>query len=362
MAVVAQGGVVHFVTGGFSGATMVARQLVAQANRQNGEPHILVLRRKRQTRQAQLDELTAQQIPFFLVPGWSHFATIFALVKLLKHIRPRVLIAHGFSEHLWGRIAGIMAGVPTIIHVEHNSRERYTRLRLWLAKKLAARTRWIIGVSEGVRNNLVNLGFAQEQCVFVNNGIDVARFAHLPVTEFSARKKAVIMCARFARQKDHTTLIRAIGQLKQEGLVVELALLGGGKASLQAKAKRLVHSLGLAEQVHFLGHSNQVPQLLASYQIAALITHYEGMPLALVEAMAAGCAVVASSVVGVKEILALGVGVAVEENNVAQLARVLADLLQNPAQAEIIGNKARDYALEHFTQEKMLAGYAKLIQ
>lgn len=362
MAVQVQNGVVHFVTGGFSGATMVARQLVAEANRAGGEPHLLVLRRKRQTRPAQLDELTQQQIPFYLVPGWSHVATIVALVTLLKRLQPRVLIAHGFSEHLWGRIAAIIAGVPVIIHVEHNSRERYTPWRLWLAKQLTRRTRWLVGVSEGVKNSLLELGFAPEKCVFVNNGIDAERFAHLPMVEFSQRKNAVIMCARFARQKDHETLIRAVAQLKQQGVKIELALLGGGKQSLQKRAQQLVHSLGISEQVVFLGHSNQVPQLLATYQIAALITHYEGMPLALVEAMAAGCAVVASSVVGVKEILARGLGVAVAPKDVNQLAQVLAELLEDCAKAERLGNEARAYALEHFTQEKMLAGYLALIQ
>ena len=42
----------------------------------------------------------------------------------------QVLVAHGFSEHLWGRYAGLLAGVPALVHVEHNSRERYTRWRL----------------------------------------------------------------------------------------------------------------------------------------------------------------------------------------------------------------------------------------
>lgn len=362
MAVGVEVEVVHFVTGGFSGATMVARQLVAQANRSGGERHLLVLRRKRQTRQAQLDELAQQQIPYWVVPGWSHVATIVALVQLFQQLKPRVVVAHGFSEHLWGRLAAIIARVPIIIHVEHNSKERYTPFRLWLAKQLTKRTRWLVGVSEGVRNSLLNLGFAPEKCVFVNNGIDAERYAQLPMPEFSERKNAVIMCARFARQKDHVTLIQAAALLKTQGLILEVALLGGGKVSVKKRLQALAAKLGVSSHISFLGHSNQVPELLAQYQIAALITHYEGMPLALVEAMAAGCAVVASNVVGVKEILALGIGVAVEPNNPEALARALAELLNNPAQAASIGQEARAYVLEHFTQENMLAGYTALIE
>lgn len=362
MAVGVEVGVVHFVTGGFSGATMVARQLVAQANRSGGERHLLVLRRKRQTRQAQLDELAQQHIPYWVVPGWSHVATIVALVQLFQQLKPRVVVAHGFSEHLWGRLAAIIARVPIIIHVEHNSKERYTPFRLWLAKQLTKRTRWLVGVSEGVRNSLLNLGFAPEKCVFVNNGIDAEHYAQLPMPEFSERKNAVIMCARFARQKDHVTLIQAAALLKTQGLILEVALLGGGKVSVKKRLQALAAKLGVSSHINFLGHSNQVPELLAQYQIAALITHYEGMPLALVEAMAAGCAVVASNVVGVKEILALGIGVAVEPNNPESLAQALAELLNNPARAECIGQQARAYVLEHFTQENMLAGYKALIE
>lgn len=353
--------VVHFVTGGFSGATMVAQHLVAEANRGGPERHLLVLRKKRQTRPAQLQALTDSQIPFIVVPGWSHLATIFSLYFLFKQLKPRVLFAHGFSEHLWGRLAGVLAGVPVIIHVEHNSKERYTPWRLWLAKQLAKRSRWIIGVSEGVKNSLLGYGFAPEKCVYVNNGIDMQRFTQLQLPEFSQRKNAVIMCARFARQKDHATLIRAIAELKKRGLNIELALLGGGKDSVKKRAQGLCATLGIEQQVFFLGHSDQVPQLLAQYQVAALITHFEGMPLALVEAMAAGCAVVGSSVVGVKEILDLGIGVGVKPGDVEGLADVLADLLQNPAKAQLLAEHARTYALEYFTLQKMLKGYETLI-
>ncbi|MEY4588736.1 MAG: hypothetical protein RL497_812 [Pseudomonadota bacterium] len=355
--------VVHFVTGGFSGATMVARQLVAAANNHSGgKQHLLVLRKKRQTQASQLQELSAQQIPYLLVPGWSHLATIFSLILILKRLNPRVLIAHGFSEHLWGRLAAVLAGVPVIIHVEHNSKERYTFFRLWLAKQLAKRTRWIVGVSEGVCNELIRLGFPREKCTFVNNGIDMEIYKQLPLPEFSARKNAVIMCARFARQKDHATLIKAIAHLKDRGEVVELALLGGGKTSIKQRMIKLCAQLGVAEQVHFLGHSNQVPQLLAQHKIAALITHYEGMPLALVEAMAAGCAVVASQVVGVQELLALGLGTAVKPGDADHLANQISFLFNNPKIAAESAQKSQHYALKHFTLSNMLAGYNTLIE
>jgi hypothetical protein len=76
----------------------------------------------------------------------------------VPRFRPDILVAHGFSEHLWGRYAGLLAQVPHLVHVEHNTRERYTRWRLKQTRWLAARTDRIVGCSEGVRLRLLEMG------------------------------------------------------------------------------------------------------------------------------------------------------------------------------------------------------------
>ncbi|HEY6529397.1 MAG TPA: glycosyltransferase [Cellvibrionaceae bacterium] len=355
--------VVHFVTGGFSGATAVARQLVQQANQSAGEQHLLVLRKKRQTRVAQLQQLTDQQIPYLVVPGWSHLATILSLMNLLKRLKPRVLIAHGFSEHLWGRLAAVIAGVPVIIHVEHNSKERYTPMRLWLAKKLAVRTRWLVGVSEGVKNSLLAYGFPAEKCVFVNNGIDLLPYKNALDLSWSSRIPGIVMCARFARQKDHATLLHALALLKDNyQLTPPLILIGGGKASLRRRNEQLAQELGVHNQVQFLGYVNDVPSLLKKYTISVLSTHYEGFGLVLAEAMAAGCFVIGSAVPGVQEWLA-----AVDEHFIVPaadaiaLADRIAWVLQNPAIAEPVAQRGHLAACDSFGLRRMYEEYKQLI-
>ena len=134
--------VLHFVTGGFSGATQVAVDL-ATAQQQAGriEP-LLVLRRKRHTKDERVQALRDRGLNVWVVSGWSHLATIIELRRLCLQLRPDVLVAHGFPEHLIGRHAGLWAGVPRLVQVEHNSRERYTAWRLaqarWLAKRSSA--------------------------------------------------------------------------------------------------------------------------------------------------------------------------------------------------------------------------------
>ena len=170
--------VLHFVTGGFTGgATQVAVKLVTAAGERGDADALLVVRRKRHTDSRRIDELRERGLPIDTVPGWSHLATVLALVRICRQFRPDVLIAHGFSEHLWGRYAGLLAGVPYLVHVEHNTRERYTRWRLAQARWLAARTARIVGCSEGVRLRLLELGFPAERVMAIDNGINLAPFA-----------------------------------------------------------------------------------------------------------------------------------------------------------------------------------------
>lgn len=354
--------VLHFVTGGFSGgATQVAIALVNAARASERIEPLLVLRRKRRTPPGRIEELQRAGVPLRVVPGWSHLATIWALIEVCREFRPDVLVAHGFSEHLWGRYAGLLAKVPHLVHVEHNTRERYTRWRLAQSRWLARRTDRIVGCSEGVRRVLLDQGMPPERTIAISNGIRLAPFAAADSHPFAARTPGIVMVARFSKQKDHATLIRAVARLRARGLAPPLLFAGGGKALHRRPLEKLAESLGLAGQVQFLGVVRNVPELLMTHQLCVLSTHYEGMPLALIEGMAAGCAVVASAVPGVREVIADGIdGRLVPEADPAALADALEALLRDPATAARLAQAARRRALEEFSRERMNARYEAL--
>lgn len=352
--------VLHFVTGGFSGATQVAVDLaLAELPSELIEP-LLVLRKKRNTDPARVQALRERGLRVLVVPGWSHAATIWALRKLCLEQRPDVLVAHGFPEHLLGRWAGLWAGVRKLVQVEHNTRERYSAWRLWQARWLSRRSAKLVGVSEGVRQRLVELGMPQALTLAIPNGIALDRFVEpLP---FAERELALVMSARFARQKDQLTLIRALGLLKDRGLTPMLRLAGAGKASYRQAAEAEVARLGLVDQVRFLGHHGAMPALLMSTQICVLATHWEGMPLALVEGMAAGCACVASLVPGIEGLLDEGVtGLLVPEADAPALADALNRLLRDPALAARLGAAARERAFAEHGVALMTQRYEALL-
>ncbi len=349
--------VVHFVTGGFSGATQVAVDLCLAALRGGPFEPVLVLRVKQHTPMARVEALRAQGLSVHLVSSWWwHALTVSSLDGLLRELRPVALVAHGFPEHLIGRAAGVCAGVPALVQVEHNSRERYSPLSLWRSRRLAEKSAALVGVSEGVRQSLLAQGLPASKTVAIPNGIDLARFPE-PIGE---REMGLVMSARFARQKDHATLLRALALLADKGLRPRLQLAGLGP--LKARMQSLAARLGLGGQVTFLGHHVDVPGLLRSQALFVLSTHFEGMPLALVEAMAAGCACVASDVIGVRGVIEDGVtGLLVAEGEPAALAEAIARLLRDPALAARLGAAARQRALAEHGLALMHQRYEALI-
>lgn len=355
--------VAHFVTGGFSGgATQVALALVRAQMEDPAFAPLLILRKKRRTPKARLVQLREQGIPFVVVNGWTKVSTIAALYRVLRKQQVDVLLAHGFSEHLWGRYAGLLARTPVLMHVEHNTKERYTRWRLAQSKWLAQRTAALIGCSEGVRQVLAQQGIPAQKLHAISNGIYTQPFADAGAP-WQMRKDGIVMVARFSKQKDHATLVRAAALLKAQGLTLPIYFAGGGKSLHRKPVEQLVASLGLQQQVHFLGVHKNVPELLKEYKFAVLSTHYEGMPLALIEGMAAGCLALASRAPGAQEVIDDGeTGYLVGHADAEDLATRLKQALAQPEQSQRIADAGRAKALQQYSYAAMSQGYADLIQ
>ena len=354
--------ILHFVTGGFSGATQVAVDLSLAALHTPGYEVLLVLRRKPSTDEAKIAKLRQQGLQVRVVSNWMHAITVWELRKIIREFKPDAVFAHGFSDHIWGRRAAVAEGVARIFHVEHNTRERYTRRRLAQAQALMPYTEACIGVSEGVRTSLIERGFDPSKCIAIPNGIDLERFPESILKPWHEREPAIIMASRFARQKDHETLIRAMALLKAQGLTPKLYLAGGGKKRLEQKARTLTQQLGLQDSIQFLGNVSDLPQRLGAVQIFVLSTHWEGMPLALVEGMAAGCACVVSDVIGAREVIEPNVtGLRTSEADPESLAQALQKLLSDSLKAQTLGNAAREFAMTHYGRQHMWRQYEQLL-
>lgn len=353
--------VIHFVAGGFTGSTAVASDLVNATRDNDSIDSLLVLRKRPTTDMGRVEALAASGTPIKLISGGLKLYTIFQLYRICKKFNPDVLVAHGFTEHLWGRYAGVIAKVPVLIHVEHNTRENYSLSRRLQMRFLTRFTDAIVGCAEGVKARLKELGLPTAKLLVISNGIDLSRFKNATTHPFESRTPAIIMSSRFGRQKDHTTAIRAIGLLRDKGLNVNLTFAGTGHPRYMAMAQDLTRELLLDQHITFAGHCSNLPALLMQHQIFLLSSHYEGMPLALAEGMAAGCAAIGSRVPGIQEMLNDGQdSLVVEHQSPESLASAIEILVTNTAYARQLATAGRLRALSEFSLERMRDEYEML--
>jgi glycosyltransferase involved in cell wall biosynthesis len=158
----------------------------------------------------------------------------------------------------------------------------------------------------------------------------------------SEREFTVLCVARLAPVKAQRILIQAIARLRREGHVVALRLVGGGPD--RAALERLAASLGLAQSVHFEGVCSQdrVRELCEASDCFVLASFAEGIPVALMEAMAAGLPCVATWVNGVPELIEQGVsGLLVAPGNVDDLVAAITTLLRSPEKREELRTAAQ---------------------
>lgn len=348
-----------FGTGGGSGVTrFLVDSAVEHRRLGNFEPMVAFRRKRNPLGQSFIDDLEAAGVSWTEVRAAPKILTIAQLRRRIRDFHPDVFVVHGHSDHIWGRMAALRERVPVVIMVEQ-SIERYIWLQRFRSVALARHTDAIVAVSHGVGENLVRLGYPRDKIRVIHNGTPLGKFGRATEVPFDEREPAVLMAARFARQKDHASLIRASGLLRDRGTPVIVRLAGGGSARHERKARRLVTELGLRDQVEFLGPRDDMADLLARHRVFVLSTHYEGMGIAVAEAMVAGCAAIASNVVGVEDIVEHGeTGWLVKPGDPESLARGIMEAL-GPEGAERAA-AGREFAVQDLSMRKVVSDYESL--
>lgn len=352
--------VIHFVTGGGSGATKVALDVACGHLKSGRYEPLLIMRRKKvslpATMQAQID---ATGLPSAWVDDWPKWTTRRQLAALIAEFQPQIFAAHGFSEHIWGRQAAFAANVPVVLHIEQNC-ERYAPWRRWAALPLGPRTTATVCVSQGVADHLRPLGLIGPRLEIVHNGADATRFS-VGAPPFAQRGQDIIMVARFARQKDQQTLIHAAKLLADTGWTGRLLLGGDGKPSHRNACEKLVSTLGLTRRVDFLGRVSDAAPLYHHCRAAVLSTHYEGLPLVLIDYMSAGCAALGSEASGVTDIIQDGVnGWMFPPGDDAALAETLRRVLAGGPEIEAVVARGQADAPARFSVSRMIERYESL--
>ena len=295
--------VLYFGSGGGKGVThMMVNLAVGHARRGRVEPYLVFRRKRGQPLAEQFRRQLAEAgVAYCEVVPSPKSRLLAELERAMREFRPEVFVGQGYPEHIWGRFAAQRAGVPVLLQVEQNH-EHYKWLHLRRTRRLAAQTGAIVAVSHAVADNLRRLGLPAEKLRVIYNTVRLDRFC-AAARPWAEREPVVMSTARFGRQKDHATLLRAIALLRDRGRPVRLRMAGGGKRLQRWHARWLIWRLRLGGLVELLGMRSDVPELVGRSRVFVLSTHFEGLPLGLIEAMASGCAAIGTRAPGVEELI-----------------------------------------------------------
>jgi len=287
-----------------------------------------------------------------------------AIARIAAQHRARVVHCHHYSPFVYASIARLWSPALRIVFTEHGrlsdappSAKRRTANRV-----LAHAPREVVTVSAELKQHLVAEGFPTGKVSVIYNGIDVGAVPggdarHQMRQRLNIPDDAVVIgtVARLDPVKDLHTLIRAVGQSGRQQTPLVLLVIGDGseRASLEASA----HETGAGSLVRFVGHREDARDLLAACDVYANSSISEGISLTILEAMAAGLPVVATSVGGTPEIVDATCGRLVPARDAQALAEVLTALAADAPLRQVLGRQARARVEERFTLDRMVREY-----
>lgn len=284
-------------------------------------------------------------------------ALLLGLARLLRAKQVDILHCHSKLAHFYGALAARAARVP-VVCTRHGTGALFCGLAHRGAAQFASHYVAVCqaALAEAVRRLHINKARAS----VIYNGIDTAQFAIARAPAHWARPHTVLGCvARLSREKNHATLLEAVGHLVVGGLDVHLELAGGGP--LRDDLRKAAQELGIEDRVRFLGMVKNVPQFLKRCHVFVLPSFSEGLPLSVIEAMASGLPVVATSVGGLPELVREGeTGFLVSPRSSRVLAEALGKVLSSPDLCYRMGEEGQRVAVRSFDVSRMADSYAAL--
>jgi len=273
------------------------------------------------------------------------------LARLLRRERIDVLHCHNTLPIFYGALAGQLAGVGAVVGTRHSLSTTRRFSRRWLLENAAASlVSHYIAVSRTVLESAAASGsIPRRKASVIYNGVDIDSYVPAPETGKKAYGTVVIGCvARLSPEKCHSDLIHAVKLLLDQGRDVRLDLVGDG--SLRRQLEDQVSGLRLIKHVRFLGSRDDVAALLRAFDVFALASRFEGLPLTVLEAMAAGLPVVVTRVGSLHEAVEEERnGFIVPSEQPAQLAAALDKLVVDPSLRSRMGAAGRRMCEERFS-------------
>ena len=293
---------------------------------------------------------------------------VISLVKLIRLIRSGgydVVHTHTSKAGLLGRFAAWISGVPVIIHHVHGFafHEFSGRISRWLYQALErAAAHWchsIVSVNNEDREEALRLGIGKHgQVITIENGVNQERFDQSADGSQVRRELGIDssgylvgFIGRLSAQKDPATFLRAAKSISTRIPDAHFVLAGEGPD--MERMQQLARDLSIPN-VHFLGFRRDIPEILAAMDLFVLTSRWEGLPISVLEAMAAGKSIVATNIKGTRELVVdRKTGLLVPAGDPAATACAIAEMHKSPDLARRCAKNASEMAANCYTEDRM---------
>jgi glycosyltransferase involved in cell wall biosynthesis len=293
-------------------------------------------------------------------PAW---ASVSSTASYVRAQGVDVIHCHLNNAHLLGGLAGRLAGVP-VLFTNHGRQLGSPDLEM---HRLGQTHLGV--VCQYSQLHALNLGVLPDRLHLIPNGVDCREFQPRRVRDGALRTRFGIAAdaplvgfvGRLSWEKAPETFLRAMLLVRQSDPQVRIVMCGTGPMAEQVAG--FVRQFDLQDHVHLAGLQSDIPAVLAELDVLVSSSHTEAMPLALMEAMAAGLPVVGTRVGGVPELVQHGLtGYLAGPGDIDGIASCVRALLRDPALRERFGAAARERALQRFSLDDCVARTGELLQ
>lgn len=356
--------VVQILYSGLGGHSSVAFSLI-EADKKKEFDYVMLFYGIEGMPAAYIDKCKALGIKYFFIKKQIGFdnASQRNVIAVLKKIRPTVVLLHSMSLIIPVFYYSLFHKTR-IISVEHQPNHLKTKLEWVWSFLLMIFSKRVVFLTELYRDQIrkkLGFFFNERKSKVINNGININLFK--PGERPRPADTAVIkigMLARLMDTKDHLTLIRAFKLLMENksDRVFELHIAGDGE--MKPTLMNLTRECGLESDIHFRG---MIPEAAAVDFLNELDIYIhaslgETMSTSLIQVMACRKPIIASDVTGINNMLRNNVmGILVPAKNENAMAGRILQLVNDPAMAKELAKNAFNFAVEHYSNEKMLENY-----
>lgn len=288
----------------------------------------------------------------------------------LRKNKTDVVVTYLIHADLFGRVIGRLAGVTKIVSFKRGSLLQWGFLNY--GERITKRfvTHYIC-VSDELKNFLITKNnVAAEKISIVRNGIEIRNY-DLPQEvrirarqEFGVDAKTTLfgIIANLRKGKGHTDLVDAFSELIKKNGKTNIRLLIVGDGGEMETIKKKVNDAHLEKEIIFTGCRNDIPDLLAAIDIFILPTEFEGMSVALLEAMAAKKAIITTSIKANTEILSVKSALFVKPRDISTLIGGMEAILLDEKLKEQLSVNARKLCQENYSLENSIDRFATILK